>query len=77
MNHPIDPIIQRLIDHLSDKDPRMRRNATGALRLNGRRSVCAIPSLIPLLEDKDRHVRQEAERAIECLRAVKNLKAVA
>ena len=70
MNHPTDPIIKRLIDNLSDKDPRTRRNAAGALRLNGRRAVCAIPILVQLLEDKDHHVRKEAEQAIQRLKAV-------
>ena len=71
MNQPIDPVIQRLIDHLGDKDPRTRRNAAGALRLNGRRAVCAIPDLMRLLtEDQDRRVRLEAEQAIRCLKEV-------
>jgi hypothetical protein len=71
MNQTIDPVIQRLIEHLGDKDPRTRRNAAGALRLNGHRAVCAIPDLMRVLaEDKDCHVRQEAEQAIRCLKAV-------
>lgn len=71
MNHPINPVIQRLIDHLNDKDPRLRRNAAGALRLNGRRAVCAIPDLIRLFEeDKDKRVRLEAEQTVRYLKAV-------
>jgi len=68
MNDPIDPLIEKLIDLLDDKDPRRRRNAAGALRLHGRRAIAAVPALEPLLRDRDPAVRGEAERALARLR---------
>ena len=63
-----DPLIQKLIDKLTDDDPRVRRNAAGALRLHGRRAVAAVPALETLLLDADMAVRREAERALDRLR---------
>ena len=65
---PPDLLIRKLIEKLSDSDPRVRRNAAGALRLHGRRAIAALPALAALLEDSDHRVREEAERAIERLR---------
>ena len=55
---------------LGDSNPLVRRNAAGALRLQGTRAVAAIPALSALLADQDVRVRNEAERAIEHLRLV-------
>lgn len=64
-----DRLIRKLIDTLSNQDPITRRNAAGVLRLHGRRAVAAIPALVPLLDDEDPRVREEAERALARLRA--------
>lgn len=65
-----DLLILKLMEKLGDADPIVRRNATGALRLQGQRAIAAIPAITVLLEDQDPRVRTEAERAIDQLRAV-------
>ncbi len=65
-----DPLILKLIDKLRDSDPVIRRNAAGALRLQGSRAIAAIAALSALLSDQDIRVRNEAERAIDHLRLV-------
>ena len=65
-----DLLILKLVEKLGDADPITRRNAAGALRLQGSRAVGAIPALSSLLEDQDGRVRREAERAIDHLRLV-------
>ena len=61
-------LISKLMQKLRDADPAARRNAAGALRLQGSRAVTAIPALVALLSDQDVRVRAEAERAIDHLR---------
>jgi HEAT repeat protein len=63
-----DLLILKLIEKLNDADPITRRNAAGALRLQGFRAVQAIPAISALLADEDPRVRSEAERAIEHLK---------
>jgi len=65
-----DPLILKLIEKLSDANPLTRRNAAGALRLQGRRAIDALPAITVLLADQDPRVRNEAERAIDHLRLV-------
>jgi HEAT repeat protein len=65
-----DLLILKLIEKLADTNPVVRRNAAGALRLQGPRAVAAIPALAELLADQDSRVRNEAERAIDHLRLV-------
>lgn len=65
-----DLLILKLMEKLGDNDPLIRRNAAGALRLQGSRAVAAIPALSILLSDQDVRVRNEAERAIDHLRLV-------
>jgi HEAT repeat protein len=65
-----DPVITKLIEKLADRDPRTRRNAAGALRLQGSRAVIALPALTILLADEDPRVRQEAEMAVDRLRPI-------
>jgi HEAT repeat protein len=65
-----DLLILKLIEKLRDADPVTRRNATGALRLQGVRAVAAIPAISALLTDEDPRVRSEAERAIDYLKMV-------
>ena len=65
-----DLLILKLIEKLSDADPITRRNATGALRLQGLRAVAAIPAISALLTDQDPRVRHEAERAVAHLKLV-------
>ncbi len=60
-------LIRKLIEKLSDKDPRVRRNATGALRMQGSKAASAIPAILHLLNDEDPRVRREAEQTIELL----------
>jgi HEAT repeat protein len=62
-----DLLILKLIEKLGDRDPITRRNATGALRLQGVRAVIAIPAISALLGDNDARVRREAERALDDL----------
>jgi HEAT repeat protein len=64
-----DLLIRKLIEKLTDRDPRTRRNAAGALRLHGARAVAAIPALAKLLSDEDPRVRMVAEQALDRLRA--------
>jgi HEAT repeat protein len=61
-------LIRKLIEKLTDKDPRIRRNATGALRMQGQKATLAVPAILSLLNDEDPRVRREAEQAIEQLR---------
>jgi HEAT repeat protein len=63
-----DLLILKLVQKLGDTDPLVRRNAAGALRLQGRKAVSALPALSALLTDQDVRVRDEAERAINHLR---------
>jgi len=63
-----DPLILKLIEKLGDADPITRRNAAGALRLQGAKAAAAIPAIAALLSDQDQRVRREAERAIDHLR---------
>ena len=65
-----DLLILKLIEKLRDADPVTRRNAAGALRLQGTRAVAAIPAISALLADQDPRVRNEAERAVDHLRLV-------
>ncbi len=67
---PPDLLILKLIEKLRDSDPLIRRNAAGALRLQGTRAIAAITALSALLSDQDIRVRNEAERAIDHLRLV-------
>ena len=60
-------LIRKLIEKLGDKDPRVRRNATGALRMQGTKAATAVPAILHLLNDEDPRVRREAEQAIEQL----------
>ncbi len=63
-------LIRKLIEKLGDKDPRVRRNATGALRMQGTKAAAAVPAISRLLNDDDPRVRREAEQAIEQLTPV-------
>ena len=65
-----DLLILKLMEKLRDADPVTRRNAAGALRLQGARAVAAIPAISALLADQDPRVRNEAERAVDHLRLV-------
>ena len=67
---PTDLLVLKLMEKLCDVDPIIRRNAAGALRMQGARAVPALPALEPLLCDCDVRVRCEAERAIDQLKAV-------
>jgi len=70
MNIRIKPdlLILKLVEKLRDADPIIRRNATGALRLQGLRALGAIPAIAALLTDQDPRVRCEAERTLDSLR---------
>ena len=70
MTRQPDLLILKLIEKLSDADPITRRNAAGALRLQGFRAVAAIHAISALLTDEDPRVRCEAERAIDYLKLV-------
>ena len=63
-----DLLILKLVQKLGDSNPLVRRNAAGALGLQGSRAKAAIPALKVLLKDQDSRVRDEAERAIDHLR---------
>jgi HEAT repeat protein len=63
-----DLLILKLIQKLGDANPLVRRNAAGALRMQGSRAKAAIPALSTLLRDQDPRVRDEAERALDHLR---------
>jgi HEAT repeat protein len=70
MTHAREPdllLVRKLIEKLSDKDPRVRRNATGALRMQGAKAATAVSAISRLLNDEDPRVRREAERAVEQL----------
>lgn len=63
-----DPLVLKLIEKLGDSDPITRRNAAGALRLQGAKAAAALPAISQLLDDEDLRVRQEAARAVNHLR---------
>jgi len=65
---PADPLIAKLIQRVRDRDPLVRLNAVGALRLHGARAAAAIPELQKLVTDRDPRVRSEAARALNRLR---------
>ncbi|MEN6457417.1 MAG: HEAT repeat domain-containing protein [Thermoguttaceae bacterium] len=65
-----DLLILKLIEKLRDANPITRRNAAGALRLQGSKAIAAIPAIARLLTDQDPRVRTEAERAVDHLRLV-------
>ena len=67
MRETRDLLIVKLIERLSYDDPVTRRNAAGALRLHGDRAIAAIPALQRLLDDENKGVRQEAQRALDRL----------
>ena len=48
-----DLLIRKLIEKLRDSDRRTRRNAAGALGMQGTRALEAIPVLSALLSDSD------------------------
>jgi HEAT repeat protein len=60
-------LIRKLIEKLGDKDPLVRRNAAGALRMQGLKAATAVPAISHLLNDEDPRVRREAEQAVEQL----------
>ncbi|MEN6449534.1 MAG: HEAT repeat domain-containing protein [Thermoguttaceae bacterium] len=70
MDRQPDLLILKLIEKLHDTNPITRRNAAGALRLQGVKAVAAIPAITSLLDDQDPRVRNEAERAVDHLRLV-------
>ncbi len=63
-----DPLIDKLIRRLQDRDPVVRRNAAAALRLHGPRAVAAIAELQKSLADEDAQVRSEVQHALRRLR---------
>jgi HEAT repeat protein len=63
-----DLLILKLMQKLGDANPLVRRNAAGALRLQGARAKPAIPALSVLLKDQDPRVRDAAERTLDHLR---------
>ena len=63
-----DLLIIKLIEKLRDSDRRTRRNAAGALGMQGTRALEAIPVLSALLSDSDPEVRATAERTLDHLR---------
>jgi HEAT repeat protein len=63
-------LVRKLIEKLNDSDPRVRRNATGALRMQGTKAATAVPAILRLLNDEDPRVRHEAQQAIEQLTPV-------
>lgn len=64
----MDSLIEKLVNQLQDPDPLVRRNAVGALRLNGARAQSAAPALAVLLSDTDPGIRTEARRALARVR---------
>jgi HEAT repeat protein len=68
MSVKTDLLVLKLMEKLSDSDPRIRRNATGALRMQGLKAMPAIPAISRLIQDDDPWVRREAERTLEALR---------
>jgi hypothetical protein len=67
---PVQPdlLVLKLMEKLADRDPRIRRNATGALRMQGPKAVHALAAISRLTDDEDVGVRREAERTLEALR---------
>jgi HEAT repeat protein len=65
-----DLLVVKLMAKLEDPDPRIRRNATGALRMQGFKAYAAVSAIQPLLGDSDPSVRREAERTLEMLDAL-------
>lgn len=63
-----DPLIEKLIARLKDRNPTTRLNAVGALRLHGARAAEAVEELERLLSDEDPRVRREAAQAVARLR---------
>jgi len=63
-----DLLIRKLIEKLRDSDRRTRRNAAGALGMQGARALEAIPDLSALLSDSDPQVRATAETTLDHLR---------
>ena len=63
-----DLLIRKLIEKLRDSDRRTRRNAAGALGMQGARALEAIPELSALLSDSDPEVRATAQRTLDHLR---------
>jgi HEAT repeat protein len=63
-----DLLVLKLMEKLSDRDPRIRRNATGALRMQGYKATPALPAISRLMQDEDPWVRREAERTLDELR---------
>jgi HEAT repeat protein len=66
-----DLLIEKLIEKLQDVNPIIRRNAAGALRLNGARALLALPALTNLMSDEDPRVRGEATQAVNHLRSLR------
>lgn len=62
-----DPLINRLVSKLTDRDPRNRCIAANSLRFHGPRALSALPALAQLLNDDDLTVRSEAERTLQLL----------
>jgi HEAT repeat protein len=65
-----DLLIEKLIEKLHHSDVRTRRNAAGALGLQGARALSAIPALSALLTDDDPSVRAAAEETLGRLRHI-------
>ena len=74
-----DLLIEKLVEKLRDSDAHTRRNAAGALGLQGVRALDAIPALSALLSDNYPSVRAAAERALNhprfgrCLGEIANI----
>ena len=65
-----DPLIRKLIEKLDDADPIVRRNAAGALGMQGARAVEAVPALSARADDPDPRVRQEVELVLDRLKLI-------
>jgi HEAT repeat protein len=63
-----DPVIRKLIEKLDDADPIVRRNAAGALSMQGAKAAEAAPALRARIDDEDLRVRREVELALDRLR---------
>jgi HEAT repeat protein len=70
MTDTSDLLIAKLVEKLGDPDPRVRRNATGALRMQGAKACAAVSAIQPLLGDSDPSVRRVAEQTLETLDAL-------
>ncbi len=68
MAQTTDLLVLKLMEKLRDVDPRIRRNAAGALRMQGPKAAAAVDAIAQLLDDADPSVRREAERAVDQLR---------